>query len=152
MEFVATWRGSHTSADRHVGEVVGECTCELISPEWIITAGHCAERVLKHEAVDVKINFHGQNPHVERSVTSCIHADGDQDVAICKLTRPVEAFLPLKINPAVYKTGHKTVFVVGLFTTHLFVFLFTNITFHFCPVHHWDNGWAPQGRAKETGV
>jgi hypothetical protein len=53
-KFVATWRGSHNYGS-DLGAVIGECTCALISPLWIITAGHCAERVLKKEKVDVKV-------------------------------------------------------------------------------------------------
>jgi hypothetical protein len=49
-------------------------------------------------------------------VTKCIHADGDQDVAICKLTRAVGAFPPVKVNPEVYKTGHARVDVYTIGT------------------------------------
>ena len=86
--FVATWRGMHkkesgegisdgegsavssssswnsSASLSNLGNEVGDCTCSLIAPFWIITAEHCAERVLKHEKVDVKINFHGDSPHV----------------------------------------------------------------------------------------
>lgn len=107
---MGTWRGTHPK----LGNVVGLCTCELIAPDWIITAGHCATRVLKHEKVDVKIKFHGTK--VERSVTKCIHADGDQDVAICHLTAAVHAFPSVKVNPEIYKTSHhakQDVFTIG---------------------------------------
>jgi hypothetical protein len=94
-KFVATWRGEHPKEDKsHLGNVVGDCTASLIAPLWIITAGHCAERVLKHEKVNVKINFHGAE--VERSVTKCIHADGDQVI----LSIPSDLY-PL-IYPSVY--------------------------------------------------
>jgi len=134
--FVATWRGLHkkeggdvrassmteSTADAtamhnvslgNFGKEVGDCTCSLIAPSWIITAEHCAERVLKHEKVDVKINFHGDNPHVERSITHCIRSDGDEDVAICHLTAAVHAFPPVAISPIVYTSGDRDVITIG---------------------------------------
>lgn len=89
--------------------VVGDCTCSLIAPLWIITAEHCAERVLKHERSNVKINFHSNEPHVERGVTHCIAAHGDVDIAICKLTREVKAFPPIAVNSEIMKKGHRSV-------------------------------------------
>ena len=112
FRFVGTWRGVHPKSLRAGNgtsqlpdEVVGECTCSLITPFWIITAEHCAERVLKHEKTKVHINFHGQKPHVERRVNHCISASHrDVDIAICHLTVAVHAFPPLAINPTIMKT------------------------------------------------
>ena len=116
FKFVATWRGLH-NADVAVGEKVGDCTASLIAPQWIITAEHCTERILKHEKVKVKINFHGGKPHVERGVTHCVRSDGaDVDVAICHLTARVGAFPPISVNPHVMKTGHKAVTVLTVGT------------------------------------
>jgi hypothetical protein len=95
---------------------IGECTCSLLAPEWIITAEHCAERVLKGEEDHVKINFHGGNPHVERAVTHCVRADHDTDIAICHLSAAVHAFPPVAVNPEVYKSGHKAVSVLTIGT------------------------------------
>eukprot|EP00035_Acanthoeca_spectabilis_P031971 m.16577 g.16577 ORF g.16577 m.16577 type:complete len:441 (-) comp5063_c0_seq1:97-1419(-) len=86
-------------------EEVGDCGCALIAPEWIITAEHCAERVLKHEPVHVHIYFHGDEPRVERTVSHCIRAT-TVDVAICHLTVAVHAFPPVWINPEIYRLGH----------------------------------------------
>ena len=112
-KFVGTWRGVHnTAADALSPDAkVGDCTCSLISKEWIITAKHCAERLLKHEKVNVKINFHGDSPHVERGVTHCVRSSGgaDVDIAICHLTAKVGAFPPVAVNSNVMKTGHKAV-------------------------------------------
>ena len=117
--------GPSASAQRHSEEtrlrtpdqVVGECTCSLIAPLWIITAEHCAERVLKHERTTVKVNFHGDNPHVERGVTHCIAANhADVDIAICKLTVAVHAFPPVAVNPEVMKSGHAPVEVLTVGT------------------------------------
>ena len=98
--------------------MVGECTCSLIAKEWIITAEHCAERILKHEKVKVRVNFHGDSPHVERGVKHCIGASGgaDVDIAICQISVPVGAFPPLTINSEVMKTGHKPVDVLTVGT------------------------------------
>lgn len=98
---------------------LGECTCSLIAPLWIITAEHCAQRKLKHEKTKVNVNFGmacesnlgqqlllppanmcpiftsrtTQHPHVERGVTHCISASHlDVDLAICHLTAAVHAF------------------------------------------------------------
>lgn len=38
--FVAKWRGLH-------GHAVGLCTAELIAPLWVVTAGHCAARMVR---------------------------------------------------------------------------------------------------------
>ena len=118
--FVGTWRGLHKQdsagntsgglgrgglGNESLSNEIGDCGCALLAPWWIITAEHCAERVLKHEHVDVKINFHGDSPHVERSVTHCLRANNDEDVAICRLTRAVEAFPPVNVNPQVYQSG-----------------------------------------------
>ena len=118
--FVGTWRGMHKmssggNSSGSLGNAIGDCGCALLSRWWIITAEHCAERVLKHEKVDVKINFHGDSPHVERSVTHCVRANNDEDVAICRLTAAVNAFPPVNANPQVYKTGHgaTSVYTVG---------------------------------------
>ena len=129
FHFVATWRGLHPEgADLDGGhnvsaqsvrteQAVGECTCSLIAPLWIITAEHCAERVLKHERTHVKVNFHGDNPHVERGVTHCIAANhADVDIAICKLTVAVHAFPPVAVNSEVMKTGHAPVEVLTVGT------------------------------------
>jgi len=137
--FVATWRGMHkkesgegisdgegsavssssswnsSASLSNLGNEVGDCTCSLIAPFWIITAEHCAERVLKHEKVDVKINFHGDSPHVERSITHCVRAK-EVDVAICRLTAKVGAFPPVAINPEVMKSGHGSVDVTTIGT------------------------------------
>jgi hypothetical protein len=129
FKFVATWRGTHKLGDSNHSSgqqgalgvtapaaAVGECTCSLIAPLWVITAEHCAERVLKHERTKVKVNFHGDSPHVERGVTHCIAAGHDEDIAICHLTRAVHAFPPLAVNPVVMKTGHGAVDVLTVGT------------------------------------
>ena len=77
---------------------------------------HCAERVLKHEKVKVMINFHSTKPHVERRVMHCVHADDDQDVAICALSAQVHAFPSVKVNPVVMKIGHPAEFAFTIGT------------------------------------
>ena len=54
--FVCKWRGMHPADD--ASEVaVGLCTASLVAKSWILTAGHCATRMLKHEKVNVKVSW-----------------------------------------------------------------------------------------------
>lgn len=57
--FIGEWRGRH-------GNAVGLCTAELVAPLWVITAGHCATRMLRHEEDKVQVEFvsPNRNPHV----------------------------------------------------------------------------------------
>ena len=48
MPWVGSWRGHHGSA-------VGHCTCTLIAKSWVITAEHCATRVLKNIHVKPRV-------------------------------------------------------------------------------------------------
>eukprot|EP00911_Craspedida_sp_UC1_P002284 UC1_evm5s1729 len=73
------------SNDTNLGEVVGLCTCSLIGSRHIITAGHCAERLFRHERDDVKVHFEQRHPETIRHVTACVHAPDHLDVAVCTL-------------------------------------------------------------------
>ena len=115
---VAEWRGTHKSAE--LGEVVGLCTAELVAKDWIITAAHCATRVLKKEPVHVQIIFsQSNNPEVKRGIKSCHKCIGkDVDVVLCKLSVPVNAFKPFTLNSDLYRTNKpakkgKGVYTVG---------------------------------------
>ena len=92
FDFVAKWRGDH-------GTAVGLCTASLIAKEWVITAGHCATRMLKHEPVRVTVEF-AEGGAVKRGVTHCIKCDEGcgLDVAICHLTLPVGHINPVRLN------------------------------------------------------
>ena len=101
--FVAKWRGLH-------GHAVGLCTAELVAPLWVITAGHCAARVLHNETVKVHVELlNATTPTLRRDVEahSCVHAPGKIDVALCRLTEQVgvEEAHPVKLNLALYKPG-----------------------------------------------
>eukprot|EP00939_MAST-03C_sp_MAST-3C-sp1_P005306 g5306.t1 len=107
--FVGKWRGYH-------GHGVGLCTAELISPLWVITAGHCAVRILRNEKVRVQVDFED----VERGVTRCIHAPKKVDVALCKLKLPINSVKIVSLNRDLYtsaKIRHakKTVLCVGTY-------------------------------------
>jgi hypothetical protein len=115
---VAKWRGEHKSAE--LGEVVGLCTAELVAKDWIITAAHCATRVLKKEPVHVQLTFSQSNkPEVKRGIKSCHKCIGmDVDVVLCKLSVPVNAFAPFTLNSDLYRTNApakkgKGVYTVG---------------------------------------
>lgn len=97
---VAKWRGMH-------GKAVGLCTGELIAKQWIVTAEHCATRLLKHETVKVQVTFTQSSAKVKRGVTHCVSAKAayDVDVALCKLKIPVNAFKPMRLNSDKYKTS-----------------------------------------------
>mmetsp|Transcript_3600 Transcript_3600/g.11247 ORF Transcript_3600/g.11247 Transcript_3600/m.11247 type:complete len:258 (-) Transcript_3600:106-879(-) len=95
--FVGAWRGHH-------GHAIGLCTAELVAKEWVLTAGHCATRMLRHEVDHVQVTFaHGGD--VERGVTHCIHADQKGvDLALCHLKLAVGAFPPVALNADLYRT------------------------------------------------
>lgn len=101
--FVSKWRGLH-------GHAVGLCTAELVAPLWVVTAGHCAVRMLHNETVKVHVELpDATTPNLRRNVVphSCVHAPSGIDVALCRLAEqvgPTEA-LPVKLNAAVYETG-----------------------------------------------
>lgn len=118
-EFVGKWRGQH-------GSSVGLCTCSLVAPEWVITAAHCATRVLKDEPVTVQVTF-SQSGGIKRGVTNCVHSHSNasavgladaagtlaasggsgegEDVALCKLKTPLHAFPAVRLNADLYKTN-----------------------------------------------
>ena len=122
--FVGKWRGEH-------GTSIGLCTAELVAKEWILTAAHCATRILKKEPVTVRVRpqlsaqlvnnrvgslatwllsssqvtFEHSSGNVERGVTHCISLP-DEDVALCKLKLPVNAFAPAVLNSDVYTTSN----------------------------------------------
>ena len=48
------------------------------------------------------------SPHVERSVTHCVRANHDTDIAVCHLSAPVGAFPPVAVNSEV--CGHPSPF------------------------------------------
>ena len=101
---VAKWRGMHSSG---IGAAVGMCTAELVAKDWVITAGHCATRILKKEKVHVQLTFaESHNPTVKRGTNHCVKANGmDVDVALCKLTTAVGAFKPFVLNSDIYRTN-----------------------------------------------
>ena len=115
---VAKWRGTHPRASdsRAVGTVIGLCTAELIAKEWILTAEHCATRLLKHEKDTVRVTFGESSAKVERGVTHCVKPSGaDVDVVICKLALGVGSVSPLVLNADKYTTARhgKAVMCVG---------------------------------------
>ena len=114
---VAKWRGTHPSTDSGtLSTVVGLCTAELIASDWIITAEHCATRLLKHEKDKVRVTFAESAAKVERGVTHCVKPSGaDVDVVICKLTLGVGSISPLLLNADKYTTAQhgKAVMCVG---------------------------------------
>ena len=90
--FVGEWRGHH-------GNAVGLCTAELIAKQWIITAEHCATRVLKGETDKVQVTF-PQGNHIVRGVTHCFKCNEGcgLDVVVCHLKLPIGAFPPVALN------------------------------------------------------
>jgi len=96
---IGKWRGTH-------GGSVGLCTAELIAKEWILTAEHCATRILKGETVKVQVEFAQSSKNVKRGVKNCVSAKSkyDVDIALCSLKTPVNAFAPLLLNSDHYKT------------------------------------------------
>lgn len=101
--FVAKWRGLH-------GTAVGLCTAELIAPLYIITAAHCATRMLKNETVHVHVEFaNATTANLRRDVVpnSCVHAPSGTDVAICRLTAsvPTTEAAPVALVSKIYRTG-----------------------------------------------
>lgn len=101
--FVAKWRGLH-------GHAVGLCTAELVAPLWVVTAAHCAARVLHNESVKVHVELvNATTRNLRRDVVphGCAHAPGGIDVALCKLTEAVgEAEAkPVALSAALFATG-----------------------------------------------
>ena len=101
--FVAKWRGQH-------GTAVGLCTAELIAPLYIITAAHCATRMLKNETVHVHVEFeNATTTNLRRDVVqhSCVHAPRGTDVAICRLIAsvPPAEVVPVALVSDIYRTG-----------------------------------------------
>ena len=99
--YIAKWRGFH-------GHAVGLCTAELIAPHFVMTAGHCAVRVLHNETVSVKVTFENTNASapISRGIVACHHAPQDEDLAVCKLDKPISTHTiqPIAMAASVYTT------------------------------------------------
>ena len=98
--YVGKWRGFH-------GHAVGLCTAELVAPEWVVTAGHCAVRLLEHETVKVHVTFEHSTNKIKRGVTRCLRAPASEDLAICQLTLPVSrnAIIPVGLSAIKYTSA-----------------------------------------------
>jgi hypothetical protein len=90
--------------------VVGLCTAELIAPLYVVTAGHCAERLLKNEPVKVHVTWENVGEgveKVERKAIRCTRSPTSEDVAVCELLSKVGSNVkPAILNPNVYKSKH----------------------------------------------
>lgn len=78
------------------------CTASLISPEWMIGAGHCVKDGIDNIYAEVTFGVN-KNSDKKYVITQAVtHPQGD-DIALFKLNKPVEGATPMKLWDSVIK-------------------------------------------------
>lgn len=78
------------------------CTASLISPEWMIGAGHCVKDGMDNIYTEVTFGVNKSSDKKYVVTQAVTHPQGD-DIALFKLNKPVEGATPMKLWDSVIK-------------------------------------------------